>query len=78
VRECKTCIYREYKDKLVCCAANHVGEAFRDLLRSAIPRVPAYECKAYEPDPTAIVDQTIHERLHTRVISTIKLDELEK
>jgi hypothetical protein len=63
MRECKSCINRECKDKLVCCAANQLREAFRELLRGAPffrARLPEYECQAYEPDPDLFINKTLH------------------
>lgn len=57
MKECASCINREYKDQLICCAVNHVGEAFRDLLKCAPffgQAVQDYYCKTYEPDPNMI------------------------
>lgn len=53
MKECKTCLNREGKDEMVCCAANHLGEAFRNFVKTWPffgKGLPVYECKAYEPD----------------------------
>ena len=51
MKECETCINREYKDDLICCQANHLDLAIQEL-KKAIPFfgrfVPDYECQAYE------------------------------
>lgn len=63
MKECDTCLFREHKDELLCCAGNQVGEAFRDLLNTFLESLPfchglgAYECQAYEADPRMEVAQ---------------------
>lgn len=56
MKQCRTCLDREYKDDLMCCQCNHISFAFRELLKS-IPiigkYVPDYECKGYEMDKGA-------------------------
>lgn len=63
MRECGSCINRECKDKLVCCAANQLSEAFRECLRG-VPFfkaiLPEYECKTFEPDPNLFINKTLH------------------
>lgn len=53
MKQCETCLYREYKDYLICCNANHLHFAFREMLKS-LPLIGKdihdYECKAYEMD----------------------------
>lgn len=53
MRECKTCLNREGKDEMACCAANQLCEAFINLVRTLSfsgKSLPAYECQAYEAD----------------------------
>lgn len=53
MKQCETCLYREYKDDLICCNVNHLHFAFREMLKS-LPLIGKdihdYECKAYEMD----------------------------
>ncbi len=53
MKKCNTCMNREYKDDLVCCAANELHFAWTEFLRS-LPLfgkyIEKYKCKAYEMD----------------------------
>lgn len=55
MKQCRTCLDREYKDDLVCCQCNHLSFAFRELLKG-FPLIGKYisdyECKGYEMDKT--------------------------
>lgn len=55
MKQCRTCLDREYKEDLTCCQCNHIAFAFRELLKS-LPMIgkyiPDYECKGYEMDKT--------------------------
>lgn len=50
MKQCETCINREYKDKLLCCSLGRLGFAVREAFKS-IPIVgediPDFECHAY-------------------------------
>ena len=53
MKQCDTCVDRAYKDKLMCCQANHLSFAFRELLRSTPligKHISEYKCKGYERD----------------------------
>lgn len=53
MKQCKTCLNREYKNELCCCAVAELFHAFRELLKN-IPLfgkdVQTYECGNYMAD----------------------------
>ena len=50
MEQCKTCMNREYKEKLFCCCAAELNQAFRELFK-CIPffgkNVKDLECGSY-------------------------------
>lgn len=53
MRDCETCLMREYKDDLICCAANKLHYEFVELLRQALilgKHIKEYHCQSYEMD----------------------------
>ena len=53
MRDCETCLMREYNDDLICCAVNKLHYEFVNLLKQ-IPifgeSIKEYHCQAYEMD----------------------------
>ena len=53
MRDCETCLMREYKDDLICCQANKLHYEFVELLKQ-IPffgkHIKKYHCQSYEMD----------------------------
>ncbi len=53
MKQCKTCMNREFKDKLTCCAVADLFHAFRELMKQ-LPlfgkHVQTYECVSYTAD----------------------------
>lgn len=61
MNECETCLFRECKNELICCAANEVAATLW-ALRKAIPWLgdlfSDYRCQGYEPE---IVKEVKHD-----------------
>ena len=53
MKQCKTCINREYKDSLICCSVAELNHAFNELFRD-LPLfgkfVKRHECGSYMED----------------------------
>lgn len=55
MKQCETCLLRDFKDELLCCQANHLRFACRELLQT-IPligkHIEDHKCTYYEMDIT--------------------------
>lgn len=53
MKQCRTCMNREFKDKLCCCAVAELFHAFRELCK-VLPffgkYISTYECESYMED----------------------------
>ena len=51
MKQCETCVYKEYKEALICCCMSELGHALTELNRQ-LPvigeHIKEHECKWYE------------------------------
>jgi hypothetical protein len=70
MKQCETCIFKNYKDTLTACSLNELNKARCDLNYQICRNIPIvkdklqpkkeYRCRCYEPKNVSIVNQIMN------------------